>query len=236
MISGRCNAMDNNTRMILKVMIIIKGVIALVCLILFVLTFAGNYLFLALFHGVWCLIDRSVLRSDNPYRSRSVRTALCVYCILVFITVFIPGMMTFPIKTIFPWQYRFQMIYIMKDGQPPKYFPEQIPVSATDYELEFLPTVMQGDGHLNVAFRDAGYVAKVRPQIEEFTIKTYVMSEYPEFAISMYDDDCPIDIPRDVRKEHPDATIFFLSSNHYGNHPRGTAVIIDSDYIMYINM
>ena len=141
--------------------------------------------------------------------------------------------MTFGIITPFKWQYRFQMMYIMTEGVPPKYFPDSIPHGAKGYRLEFLPTIMQGDGHLNVSFKDAEYVSEVSENIRSRSLQTYTLSEYPDCYLGM---EWPIEVPSSVRTEHPDGEIYFLSSNNYGNHPRGTAVIIDDDFIMYINM
>ena len=67
------------------------------------------------------------------------------------------------------FQYPFQMKYLSFWGYQNNFFPEKLPDKVEDYEMEFMPSIMQGNGWTKVSFHTDS--ATIEQYIEELAVK-----------------------------------------------------------------
>lgn len=176
----------------------------------------------------------------------------CFVCSIVFTVVLLFSalfwlfFLLLPINSTSKFKYPYEMAYIC-DSRPgkstrPEFFPKEIPSSATDYELDFLPSLMQGQGHLTVSFKaDDEYIEDLKSSLEDKAIHIVPVKEFGAFNEQIHSED-PEDPFREVNlywgkwnEEHPNGTVYIISTNYYSHHPHTDAVIIDGDYVFFTN-
>lgn len=176
----------------------------------------------------------------------------CFVCSIVFTVVLLFSalfwlfFLLLPINSTSKFKYPYEMAYIC-DSRPgkstrPEFFPKEIPSSATDYELDFLPSLMQGQGHLTVSFKaDDEYIEDLKSSLEDKAIHIVPVKEFGAFNEQIHSED-PEDPFREVdlywgkwNEEHPNGTVYIISTNYYSHHPHADAVIIDGDYVFFTN-
>lgn len=180
------------------------------------------------------------------------RNRPCFVCSIVFTAVLLLSslfwlfFLMLPVNSKSKFKYPYEMTYIC-DSRPgrstrPEFFPKEIPSSATDYELDFLPSIMQGQGHLTVSFKaDDEYIKDLKTSLEDKAIHVVPVNEFATFNEQIHAED-PEDPFREVdlywgkwNEEHSDGTVYILSTNYYSHHPHTDAVIIDGNYVFFSN-
>ena len=164
-------------------------------------------------------------------------------CVLAFTALIWLVLLLLPTHSYLKYQYPFDMKYISLHSlskNTPDFFPERIPSNASDYEFDFLPTILQGQGHLTVGFSaDDEYIdelksslegqAKYIVPIEEFSsLNERIRNEEPDDplrGIELYWGDC--------LNEHSNGTLYIIDTNYYTHHPHTKAVIVDENYVFF---
>ncbi|MDO4863554.1 MAG: hypothetical protein Q4A05_05230 [Ruminococcus sp.] len=142
-----------------------------------------------------------------------------------------------------PWKYNIQRSYIeIYNRNSSKDFPAMLPRDITDYEFDYMPSIMQGTGHCWARFETSAdtvkaYESEYAPQaiytlplssFESGRVDVDVVS--PE-AIQPFKEDKSLDISYDRDFwDGTEATVYVLSATHNWNHPHSSAVIISDDH------
>ncbi len=142
-----------------------------------------------------------------------------------------------------PYKYNLQRELIdVYNRASSKDFPDKLPEDTSDYEFDYLPSMMQGTGHCSARFSSSAevieyYESEYAPQaiytipLSSFEHGTTVVSSVSPKAKQSIENDNSLDvwIDRDFWAD-TEATVYVLSAVHNWNHPHSSAVIISKDH------
>ena len=159
---------------------------------------------------------------------RSLKKSLVIHggtgsFVVALVLTIIIGTLTSPIISYFKLQYPF--IYMLKKQYLNEAYIDKLPLGATNYHFESMPSIMQGDGFYRLEFRaPSDYIEELRENCEKRAISSYKVSE-PDPEMS--------DISfgyTDFFSEHTDATVYVFSYRG-GNHPHYSYIMIDGNQV-----
>ena len=151
------------------------------------------------------------------------------------------------------WKYPFQRIYIgcYRNIREPEWFPDFYDDVKGDFEFDYSASVMQGTGHYSVLYEtDADGIKRVRDEFEGKAQYVFTVGEFSNGSIydgrfseldkekeeninasltfylgSRYSDAAYGKLTDDLKND----IVFILSSNLDFNHPKASAIVIDTD-------
>ncbi|MBO7451598.1 MAG: hypothetical protein J6U54_14625 [Clostridiales bacterium] len=167
-------------------------------------------------------------------------------CSIIFTTLFVFnvlfwGLFHMPVSTNRKWQYPFAMKYTYDSDKAPEFIPAKLPDSADDFHFEFLPTILQGTGHVGVSFTaDESYINELKAKLEGEAMYVVDYDKLGDLNASLDSDESDYGGYKyialweyNVPDEHPNATVYILDTNYNWNHPHSKAVFIDGNYVLF---
>ena len=143
------------------------------------------------------------------------------------------------------WKYPFQRAYIglYQNIKEPEWFPDFERDVKGEYELDYMPSILQGTGHYSVYFETDGETLKrytdefSAKAVYSFTFAEYSAAERSAYAPADSDekrDNSIGDISMFLGGRYSDCTsagvqVYVLETNMDFNHPHTSAVFIDKD-------
>ncbi len=221
---------------------IAAGIMTGILLAAFFLMIIG-YIFLPISTFIILLINDIIFLIILFILSRRNNPTPWMVCSIVMLTVFcfnalFWGSFHMPVTTRTKWQYPIAIRYTYEGRPPFEFFPEELPSSAKNIRYEFLPTILQGEGHVTLRFTaDEDYIDDLKEKLKDEAMYITDSEGLAEInsrlengkTIQFYG----IDDGDRFFEEHPDAEIYILYTNYDWNHPRSRAVFIDEDYVFF---
>lgn len=123
------------------------------------------------------------------------------------------------------------------------FFPDRLPKDAKNTHFNYMPTILQGDGHRNVFFETSEeYINQYLEEYSEqailpaFTVSelydqdnSIVLSNLEEYVEDSSDPVFHVTIPQYVRENYPNAKVYVIYSNFYWNHMYSRCFICDEE-------
>lgn len=122
------------------------------------------------------------------------------------------------------------------------FLPEELPGDAHNVSLQYLPTVLQGDGRTNVFFETSSenidkYISYYSEKaiLPVFTVKELADQENSPVLSHLKDyveDSSPelhVTIPDYIKENYPNAKVYVIDSNFYWNHMYSQCFICDKE-------
>ena len=214
-------------------------VIAVTALLAACAVCVGAGIFRLVLFGLWALF---LLVSIKKGRTGSFLLAVIAYPFVAFILLIIlymPGGFSSGQQ----WKYNFQRKYVdlMQNGRS-DCFPDELPKELSEYEITYLPSVMQGTGHFRVRFRTSPQqLEEYEKEYSEQAIYTIPLTNIrsdwmtgvkevsPKAKVGMENDRTLfIAFDNEFWEGHDeDATVYVTYAVHNFNHPHSGAVIIN---------
>lgn len=173
------------------------------------------------------------IRSENPGRRLVDLIALfLVGCFVMF------GFTPIILESHLKWQYPFQKAYaaLRHNCMEPDWFPQDFMADVvSDYELNNVPSIMQGIGYYSVEFvttpeKAAGYASRYAEQ----AVYTVPLSDYSGSSFYYLDEKqeqvLDVYVGHIWNTDHSvevNTTIYVLYTNGNWNHPHSSAVLVD---------
>lgn len=169
-----------------KVLLAVYSLVAAAFVITYLLVFALGYLIFSLFFAVMAVF--SAVRIATKKLPKDTLKFMTVSVLLVVAVVLLVVMTPSPIYNGFESQYELQMKYIRSYNSLTclEFFPDKLYDSAEEYDIIFLPSVLQGSGCLSVNMKLSGQdIEKVRDEYSQlafvsFTLHDYFNADYSE--------------------------------------------------------
>ena len=227
-----------------KITLVLLAACIAACIAGFVLISAWNILFETVFVGVPALVLFSKLKKaeagGGSVKAGDVVGAWIIAGLTMFVT-FTSAPIGIGSGSV--WKYPFQRAYLgrfIKDDAA-ELFPERLEDVQGDYELRFMPTIMQGGGFMSLCYRTSPErAAAVEDRYAPGAVHTIPLDEYGGSG-SFYrvegfepngskDGTVTVGISGVMEREHSGgAVIYVLYSNYDWNHQRSRAVIVDKE-------
>ena len=183
-----------------------------------------------------------VIVAPKFFKKRPSLFAASLTCLIILTvnalcwSIFFP-----PLKISTKWQYPIALSYVFGSPSKSKLLPKELPESAEDVRFEFMPSFLQGTGHVSVGFTaDDGYIQNLKVKLAKESMHITEHSELGELNDSLPSEDSDYGGYKyislwegNIRDEHPDATIYILYTNYNWNHPSSKAVFIDGNYVFF---
>ena len=217
--------------------IILTSILALV----FVASLAG-FIVLPLVTFILILVPDLIFLIILAVRLSRKRYTSFFICSVVFTLVLTFHMLFWamfhmPVAVNTSWQYPIALKYSNSFKAIDTVLPEELPGSAKDVYFEFMPTILQGAGHIAVGFTaDETYVKDLEDEVRSQAVHIGKYNEYGCLELSNQDpgsDKVVYLWEGDIREKHPDATVYVIYSNYDWNHPHSKAVFIDGNYVFF---
>lgn len=217
---------------------IITGIL-LAALILMIVGFVflplPTFIILLVIDIIFLLVLLPLSRKDNPKP--------WLVCSIIMLTVFgfnalFWGAFHMPVTVGTAWRYPVALRYAYEGRPPFEFFPEELPSSAEKVSFEFLPSMLQGTGHVTLRFyADENYIEELKDRLEDEAMYVTDFEGLNEInenlenydVISFYS----VDEGELLEVKHPDAQIYILYTNYNWNHPHSRAVFIDGDFVFF---
>ena len=223
--------MAKGNRVFLILLTALAIIIAAVCLFIFIFTLGYTKLVCVVFFGIMGAIGILLLKKAKKNWIVNLVGGLGI---LVGAPIFLfCGLGASPISGGAPWQFKTQMMYTDRYFSSSEFFISELPDGISDYYFDFLPSILQGNGHRAVSFRaPADYVDSLTAEVTDKAVEIHTFDECSNSLFASVGD---VDFycPLDVRAEHPGAAIYILDTNRYPHRPHSTAVIIDGDFVLF---
>lgn len=151
--------------------------------------------------------------------------------ILVFILFLFCGVaVVSPITKGNVFQYPFQMRYLSFWGYQNNFFPEKLPDKVEDYEMEFMPSIMQGNGWTKVSFHTDS--ATIEQYIEELAVKgckAESLAEHNGAALLEHH------LPNRIKESIQECQIWVVHESGDWNHYRLSCMVVNEElgYVMF---
>ena len=219
------------------VSVVFTGILALAFVVLlgaFIVIPVFTFLLLMILDAVFLVILINMIMKK---RAKARMCSILFTCIFAVNALFW-GMFVLPIKVYTRWQYPLALEYATNNT----FLPEKLPDSAENIEFDFMPTILQGGGHVAVGFTaDDEYVAELTDRLndEAVIIRNYGSSDstYYKFA----EDQAEVEAGHKnivlyegkIRTEHPNSTAYIIETNFDWNHPHSNVVFIDGNYVFF---
>lgn len=215
--------------------IILTSILALV----FVASLAG-FIVLPLVTFILILVPDLIFLIILAVRLSRKRYTSFFICSVVFTLVLTFHMLFWamfhmPVAVNTSWQYPIALKYSNSFKTIDTVLPEELPGSAKDVYFEFMPTILQGAGHIAVGFTaDETYVKDLEAKLKTQAIHTGSYNKYGGLELTNLDNNKAVYLWQgNIREEHPDATVYVIYSNYDWNHPHSKAVFIDGNYVFF---
>lgn len=221
-----------------KIMMIVMGIVTLASIILCVLITNFPTVVFVIHTCIFYVIMLNLFRNGSYAGLRTVSIVFPIVLCWNFFVLFL--FFHFPVSSNQAWKYKALYEYTFYRESAPDFIPTEIPSSATEFHYEFLPSFLQGQGHISLEFRaDQEYVDNLKKELEVRATDSFKISNIDAFnaKISAEDPNNPLrgyDMYwGDARTDHPYGTVYVLSSNYNIHHNRTSAIIIDGDYVFF---
>lgn len=230
------NMKSKSLKIISTIMMSFVGIIALVFLIIYLILPVITYLLVSAhaFLFFFILLGIRSYEHYNPLLGWSI-----AFLIALSINIFFISNIHMPVSTNIKWRYPQALKYACDYDTSAEFLPWELPDSAHDVHFEFMPTILQGGGHMCVGFKaDEEYINDLRNRLESEakyvvayrdmqSLSDEIVKENPEYSsgITVFEGT--------IREDHPDATVYVLYTNYNWNHPHGQAVFISGDYVFF---
>ena len=202
-------------------------------------------IFLPLFNLIALLITIFILlliTLPKFFRKRpSLFTASLVCLIILTVSAMFWSIFHAPFIIKTKWQYPAALTYVYGSVNKSTVLPQKLPESAENINCEFLPTMLQGSGHMCVEFTaDDSYIQNLKDELKSDSMYIVKYCELGELNASLPAEDSDYGGFKEISlwegsftKEHPDATVYIIYTNYNWNHPRSKAVFIDGNYVFF---
>ena len=209
--------------------------------ICFILVTSFNFILSAAFSLIISVILTVLIAKRRQIKKRSSLIAASVITSVTggLISLFLLSM-GLPFRSSSEWRYRYQVFYCYRSHKAPDSFPVTIPDGVTDYKLDFLPSILQGQGHFTVSFTaPEEYTKQKTIELENAAEHVFKLSSIDIMDRKIREED-PDDSLRgleiyldDMERSHPDATVYLIKSNYYTHRPHTEAVLVDGNYFFF---
>ena len=191
----------------------------------------------------------SLIKSERENNIREGRKAgspgaagIVTLILFNFAAVLFTGFLLFPpiyISSHLKWKYPFQKSYIglYQNIQEPDWFPDFMGDVREDYRFEYMPSILQGDGHYSVRFvTDRETAEKYAAKFAETAVYTVRLGAAYSDGSFLVENETPetYDDYLEIQKDDgfwigasPLATAYVLNAYCNWNHPSASAVIVD---------
>lgn len=121
---------------------------------LFILTGSSNAFVPAALGCIWAVMIRSKMKKGGEPVQESIKRMMIFLLISAFSQLFAP----LHVGETGAWRYPVIKGYIeaYNTTDIPDWLPDKIPAGAEDHRLDYLPSVMQGNGHFSLRFKCGG--------------------------------------------------------------------------------
>lgn len=164
-------------------------------------------------------------------------TALCVrgiiYAVLLAFHILFWGAFHMPVSAYTSWQYPLALKYAEFPGSD-SFLPRELPSSARHVRFDFMPTILQGDGHIAVGFyADDEYVKNLENELKGSAMHVVNYNELGNLNNSFKNGEIIHLYDSGISHDHPDAKVYILYTDYDWNHPSSKAVFVDGDYVFF---
>ena len=220
-----------------KAFLTVWKVIAALCGVMFLLTFAIPFAAFAVIITIAVAVLSGTAKADPNMAAKQIKSVSAVLAVMLLIGFSMPPI---GISSPFKWQYPIQRFYtgLYHNEKEPDYFGDFLGDVQSDYKFEYLPSIMQGTGYYSVTFttspeRAAEYAAEFAPKAQ-YTIS---LAEYIDSDIYYIGERDPamknvldVYVSESMKNGCSDkAKIYVLSAVLNFNHPHSSAVIVDTE-------
>lgn len=126
----------------------------------------------------------------------------------------------------------------------PDYFPDNIPDSVENYNLDYFPSMMQGTGHASISFKaDENAISQYENQFSQKAIMSFDLAEYIDSG-NLFNETYKDEMIENGGDKYSSMSFFYdkslfenthnvkvyiLDSVFDSNHPHTSAVLIDCE-------
>ncbi|MBQ7972203.1 MAG: hypothetical protein IJ291_01940 [Lachnospiraceae bacterium] len=181
---------------------------------------------------LWLAITAFRIIKGKPVKGK-VSDYLAGRILLFGLILFFGVTVVSPVRNGVPFQYPYQMRYVDKFGYHNEFFPEELPDKADNYEMNFMPSIMQGSGWTNVSFQtDADTIAKYIDKMETQGCKAEVLAKHK--GLSLLEPHLPEQIANDLQG----SCIYVVGFSDDWNHPHIECMVVkeETGYVMFFEM
>lgn len=151
--------------------------------------------------------------------------------ILVFILLMFWGVaFVSPIIKGYEFQYPFQMNYLEKFGYKKDFFPEKLPQKVEDYEMEFMPSIMRGNGWTKVSFHtDPATIEQYMEGLAVKGCKEETLAGHNGLTLLEHH------LPKQIKESIQECQIWVVHESGDWNHYRLSCVVVNEElgYVMF---
>lgn len=209
-----------------KVLLAVYSLVAVAFIVVYLLVLAVGYLGFGLFFVVMAITTAvRVVRKKLPKDTLKFMTvSVLMTVVLVLLVVSTPS----PIYNGFKGQYEWQMKYINSYNSLTylEFFPDKLYDSAEEYDITFMPSVMQGSGCLSVDMKlSEKDIEKVRSEYSKLAFASFTLNDY-------YNADYSEEVEQEFFKRYLKEMGYWESYQKYGSDgsmPQATPTF-DEDY------
>lgn len=184
---GQVRSEDEKPRVIYRVEMCLAWAVFLAAVALLILTGSSNSVVPLIVGGVWAAMIR--LKFKKLGNGESVQEPVKRMIIFLLITAFSQLTAPFYVSTAGAWRYPIVKEYVKfyNTTDIPDWLPDRIPGGAKDYDISYLPSVMQGNGHFSVRFTcDEAELDKLESMGREMARYILPLTDYIEGGDSIY--------------------------------------------------
>lgn len=172
-------AQDKKKLLAQKILLAVYSLVAVAFLVVYLLLFAVGYLCFGIFFAVMAVT--TAVRVARKKLPKDTLKFMTVSVLLVVVLVFLVASTPSPIYNGFKGQYEWQMKYISSYNSLTylEFFPDKLYDSAEEYDITFMPSVMQGNGCLAVDMKLSEQdIEKVRNEYSKLAFASFTLNDY----------------------------------------------------------
>lgn len=181
---------------------------------------------------LWLAITAFRIKKGKPVKGK-VSDYLAGRILLFGLFLFFGVTVVSPITNGISFQYPYQMRYVDKFGYHNEFFPEELPDRADNYEMNFMPSIMQGSGWTNVSFQtDKDTIAKYIGKMETQGCRAESLAEHKGLAL------LEPHLPERIANDLQGSRIYVVRFSDDWNHPHIECMVVNEEtgYVMFFEM
>ncbi len=181
---------------------------------------------------VWFVITMVRIKKGRPLKGK-VSDYLAGRILVFLLLVFFGAAIVSPIPKGNAFQYPFQMKYLGNHGYQNNFFPERLPDKVENYEMDFMPSIMQGSGWTKVSFKtDAVTIAAYKNELKTRDCEAELLEEHKGLVLLEHH------LPKQMKGNLQSCQIYVMRFKDDWNHPHIECVVLNEvlGYVMFFEM